>query len=61
MKVVVAAIDYEGEWPKKGGISGTTLKNSELLKLAESVRGMCNPVLCCLCDAEVANLGFSLP
>lgn len=38
--VAVAAVDYRGTWPKKGGISGTTLKLSELMKLAESVRGM---------------------
>lgn len=40
VNVVVAAVDYEGVWPKMGGISGNTFMNSEFLKLAESVRGM---------------------
>jgi hypothetical protein len=38
-KVVTEAIDYEGEWPKRGGISGTNLTSSELIKLVESIRG----------------------
>ncbi|KIW89223.1 uncharacterized protein Z519_10076 [Cladophialophora bantiana CBS 173.52] len=39
VNVVVAAIDYKGVWPERGGISGNTFMNSEFLKLAESVRG----------------------
>ncbi|OQV08770.1 hypothetical protein CLAIMM_12993 [Cladophialophora immunda] len=39
VNVVVAAIDYEGAWPERGGISGNAFMNSEFLKLAESVRG----------------------
>jgi len=39
VKVVVEAIDYPGDWPERGGISGNSLMNSELLDLAESVRG----------------------
>ena len=38
-KVVAEAIDYEGEWPKRGGISGTNTTNSEFIKLIESIRG----------------------
>lgn len=39
VSVVVAAVDYEGVWPERGGITGTTLMHSEFLKLAKSVRG----------------------
>lgn len=39
VKVVVAAVRYPGVWPEIGGISGTSLMNSEFLKLAGRVRG----------------------
>lgn len=39
-RVVAEAIDYQGVWPETGGINGQTLTNSELLKLAEEIRGM---------------------
>jgi len=39
-KVVAEAIDYKAEWPERGGISGTRTTNSELIKLAESIRGL---------------------
>jgi hypothetical protein len=39
-RVVVEAVDHEGVWPERGGISGTTLQHSEWLKLLESIRGM---------------------
>ncbi|KAI2465483.1 NAD(P)-binding protein [Annulohypoxylon bovei var. microspora] len=35
--VVARAVEYEGEWPAVGGISGTRLTIGELLKLAESI------------------------
>ncbi|KAL5041791.1 hypothetical protein BDW71DRAFT_217434 [Aspergillus fruticulosus] len=38
-KVVAEAIDYEGQWPEKGGISGSRITNSELIELAESIKG----------------------
>ncbi|KAL2795166.1 hypothetical protein BJX66DRAFT_350751 [Aspergillus keveii] len=37
--VVAEAIDYEGEWPETGGICGSRTTSSELIKLAESIRG----------------------
>jgi hypothetical protein len=38
--VVARAIDFEGEWPVVGGISGTTLTIAELIAIGEKVRGM---------------------
>ncbi|KAL4987423.1 NAD(P)-binding protein [Aspergillus falconensis] len=38
-KVVAEAIDYEGQWPEKRGISGSRITNSELIELADSIRG----------------------
>ncbi len=38
--VVARAVEYEGEWPIVGGVNGTTLRTSELLKIGERVRGM---------------------
>ncbi|KAL2257807.1 hypothetical protein VTK26DRAFT_9149 [Humicola hyalothermophila] len=37
--IVVRAVDYEGEWPKVGGINGTTMTIEEEIALAEKVRG----------------------
>lgn len=38
--VVVRAVEFEGDWPPVGGISGTRITQGELLRLAEKVRGM---------------------
>lgn len=38
-KVVAEAIEYEGEWPKRGGIQGSSIKLSALMELLESIRG----------------------
>src|SRR4051812_9272712 len=32
VKVVAAAIDYEGKWPEVGGIVGTRIKPKDLIK-----------------------------
>ncbi|KAL3489994.1 hypothetical protein BJX62DRAFT_238636 [Aspergillus germanicus] len=37
--VVAEALDYGVEWPETGGISGSRITSSELIKLAESIRG----------------------
>ena len=37
--VAVEAIDYDGEWPEIGGINGSTIAESDLLKLVQSIRG----------------------
>ncbi|KAK6497308.1 hypothetical protein TWF506_004781 [Arthrobotrys conoides] len=37
--IVAKAIDYEGEWPKAGGIMGNRVKVSELLDIGQRVRG----------------------
>ncbi|KAG9229055.1 hypothetical protein BJ875DRAFT_475879 [Amylocarpus encephaloides] len=37
--VVVRAVEYEGEWPVIGGVQGTTLSMSELLKIGVKARG----------------------
>lgn len=44
-KTVSKALDYEGEWPVMGGISGNRTKISELLRLGEKIRGILRPVL----------------
>ncbi|KAH6714896.1 hypothetical protein BKA61DRAFT_548605 [Leptodontidium sp. MPI-SDFR-AT-0119] len=36
---VSKALDYDGEWPNIGGISGNRTKISELLQLGEKIRG----------------------
>lgn len=41
-RVVVEAVDYKGTWPENGGITGTRITSSELLRLIESIRGMVN-------------------
>ncbi|KAM0552699.1 hypothetical protein ACHAPJ_007796 [Fusarium lateritium] len=37
--VVTRAIDYEGEWPVVGGISGNRITVRELLQIGENIRG----------------------
>ncbi|KAJ3510642.1 hypothetical protein NM208_g15508 [Fusarium decemcellulare] len=37
--VVVRAVDYPGEWPEVGGITGTRIKIPDLLALGEKIRG----------------------
>jgi len=39
-KVVARAVDYEGEWPRIGGISGNRVPVSRILEIGEIVRGM---------------------
>ncbi len=39
VNIVAKAIDYEGEWPTIGGISGQTLSVAEELAIGEKVRG----------------------
>lgn len=38
--VVARAVDYEGEWPTSGGISGNRVTISQVLKIGEKVRGL---------------------
>jgi len=37
--VVAQAVDYEGEWPKVGGIRGNRITVSRILEIGEVVRG----------------------
>ncbi|KAF2799375.1 NAD(P)-binding protein [Melanomma pulvis-pyrius CBS 109.77] len=37
--VVAGAVDYDGEWPEIGGISGNRIPISQILKIGEEVRG----------------------
>ncbi|KAF7537117.1 hypothetical protein G7054_g3993 [Neopestalotiopsis clavispora] len=39
-KVVVRAVDFEGEWPTIGGIRGNQLSVADLVRIGESVQGM---------------------
>ncbi|KAH6641240.1 hypothetical protein F5144DRAFT_618821 [Chaetomium tenue] len=38
-KVVVKAVEYEGEWPVVGGIRGDDLTMEEVIKMGERIRG----------------------
>jgi hypothetical protein len=38
--VVTDAVDYDGEWPAIGGISGNRVTVSQILRIGERVRGM---------------------
>jgi hypothetical protein len=38
--LVAEALDYEGEWPVRGGIAGSRISVTELIGLAEKLRGM---------------------
>jgi hypothetical protein len=39
-KVIVQAVEFEGEWPVIGGIRGTDISIENLIALGEKVRGM---------------------
>ena len=38
--IVAQAVDYEGEWPKVGGIRGNRVTVSQILEIGEKVRGV---------------------
>ena len=38
--VVRRAIEFEGEWPEIGGISGVKISSRELKEVVERIRGM---------------------
>lgn len=42
-KVIVQAVEFEGEWPVVGGIRGTDISIGNLITLGEKVRGMLSP------------------
>ena len=37
--IVACAVDYEGEWPKIGGIRGNRVTISQILEIGKRVRG----------------------
>ena len=37
--IVTLAVDYEGEWPTTGGITGNRLTASEIIEIGKAVRG----------------------
>lgn len=39
-KVIVQAVEFDGEWPIIGGIRGTDISIGNLIALGEKVRGM---------------------
>ncbi|KAK0742086.1 hypothetical protein B0T21DRAFT_408936 [Apiosordaria backusii] len=39
VNIVVKAVEYEGEWPKIGGIAGETLSLAQELAIGEKIRG----------------------
>lgn len=38
-KIVARAVDYEGTWPKIGGIRGNRVTFSQVLEIGEKIRG----------------------
>ena len=38
--VVAAAVDYEGEWPEIGGISGDEVSLRQVQEIGETLKGM---------------------
>lgn len=38
-RVVARAVEFDGEWPKVGGINGDSVTISEIIKIGEHVRG----------------------
>jgi hypothetical protein len=43
--VVARAVEFEGEWPVVGGITGTTLSIGQIISLGEEIRGLSSPCL----------------
>ncbi|KAF9878516.1 NmrA-like protein [Colletotrichum karsti] len=52
--VVAEAVEFEGEWPRVGGICGSRLTVNELIRLGESVRG---PFVVETVDEEAVEAG----
>jgi hypothetical protein len=42
--IVTRAVEYDGEWPENGGISGNRLPVSQIIKIGEKVRGSRSPI-----------------
>lgn len=40
--VVARAVEYEGEWPAVGGISGSRLTIGEILRIGEAIGKSCS-------------------
>ncbi|KIX03046.1 uncharacterized protein Z518_06596 [Rhinocladiella mackenziei CBS 650.93] len=58
-RVVVEAIDYKDVWPERGGITGTTTTNFELLKLLQLIRGPFKIETVSRADLEAGKLNTS--
>ncbi len=43
--MVALAVDYEGEWPEVGGISGNRMTFSQIIEMGEKIRGTSAPGL----------------
>lgn len=39
VNIVAKAIDYEGEWPRIGGINGNTISTDDEIAIGEKIRG----------------------
>lgn len=57
--IVVKAIEYEGEWPIRGGIKGCEMGLMEVIRLGEEVRGK-SPIYLNLPRSIVCHLGPDL-
>lgn len=65
--VVARAVEYEGEWPKIGGISGNRIAVSQIIEIGERLRGVYCPsmtcakyVLCLRCSHGIAGRPYTL-
>ncbi|RSL42774.1 hypothetical protein CEP54_015362 [Fusarium duplospermum] len=57
--VIDEAMASEEPWPEIGGISGSTTTSSEIIKLAESIRGPFEIIEVSRADLEAGKLGVS--
>ncbi|OTA62100.1 NAD(P)-binding protein [Hypoxylon sp. EC38] len=57
--VVARAIDYEGTWPRNGGIRGNRVTFSQILEIAQNIRGDFTVDKVNIKDLEAGNLKTS--
>ena len=52
---VAGAVEYTGEWPVIGGISGDRITLREIIKIGERVTGSSSSKSCCFQDLELTS------
>ncbi|KAE9567258.1 hypothetical protein CGMCC3_g16563 [Colletotrichum fructicola] len=58
-RVVDAALAYESAWPEVGGISGSSIACSEIIRVAESIRGKFEIITIPQSTLEAGKLGVA--